>query len=33
MFVAFRAQSATPPLLAHLRLENPDMVKHVVSFL
>ena len=33
MFLAFRALGATPPLLARLRYENKDLVKHVVSFL
>jgi hypothetical protein len=33
MFVAFRALSTTPSLLAQLRYENKDLVKHVVSFL
>ena len=33
MFVAFRAVSAQPSLLARLRAENKDLVKHVMSFL
>ena len=33
MFVAFRALSTTPSVLAQLRYENKDLVKHVVSYL
>ena len=33
MFVAFAAQARKPLLLARLRYENKDLVKHVVSFL
>ena len=33
MFLGFRALGVTPPLLARLRYENKDLVKHVVSFL
>jgi hypothetical protein len=35
MFLAFRAVSrrAAPNMLARLRFENKDLVKHVVSFL
>jgi len=33
MFLAFRALSATQPLLARLRYENKDLVKNVLSFL
>ena len=35
MFMAFRAVTTgvTPLLLARLRFENKDLVKHVVSFL
>jgi len=33
MFVAFTAVAKTPSLLARLRAENKDLVKHVVSFL
>ena len=33
MFVAFAAVAETPSLLARLRAENKDLVKHVMSFL
>jgi len=33
MFVTFAAVATTPSLLARLRAENKDLVKHVVSFL
>jgi len=33
MFVTFAAVAETPSLLARLRAENKDLVKHVVSFL
>ena len=33
MFLAFTALAGKPPLLARLRYENVDLVKHVVSFL
>jgi hypothetical protein len=36
MYVAYAAKfqtSSKPALLARFRLENPDIVKHVVSFL